>query len=277
MDYTRNNFKFDLFCNSRFNSATNNMITRIQNTFASAINKHISLPRYITVVLDDDLITYLDYKGVGGELLGAWLSWLIKELEQLLSTRKTQLPIKALRDCDPCTYWCVAPTHSNFSKQRNDIRKKLNFCLESTLKGKQDMRILKLKEWDYNDAALVKADKITDYGLYTYWNCIDAAFQFNAKKHKLYVVKMLLNAQAKPKAVMDKNPLARDDIGHRYKDDGSNESSVEEVSCRRHDDVPTFFRRHSSFNTRDRFHWHHSDNHRSRHGDHFLLPRPRRF
>ena len=41
------------------------------------------------------------------------------------------------------------------------------------------MRFLKLKEWNGADTALVKNDKITDHGLYMYWNAIDAAFQFN--------------------------------------------------------------------------------------------------
>ena len=146
-DYISSHYDYHMQCNSRFNSSTENMLVRIQNTLAGAVNKSIALPKYIIVILDDDLITYLDYKGVGvGELLGEWLRWLMTEIEVIIKARKDQLPVKVKRDMEPCIYWCISPTHVNFSAQRNDLRKKLNFCLESLLKNRENMRILKLKK-----------------------------------------------------------------------------------------------------------------------------------
>ena len=176
--YIKTNFDFDMFCNSRYNSPTQNMLVRIQNTVANAINKHIALSRYFLVILDDDLITYLDFKGPGvAELLRKWVSWLIDQMTSAVAERKKQLPIKSKREAEPCIYWCLVPTHKNFSQPCNDTRKKLNFCLESLLKGKQDMRVIKLKEhWDFADQSLVCKDNMTDTGLYSYWKAIDAAF-----------------------------------------------------------------------------------------------------
>ena len=150
-DFICKNFEFNMFCNSCFISSMKNMLTRIQNTMVGAINKHISLPKYLLVVLDDDIITYLDYKGVGAsELLDNWIQWIMSELESLIQKRKDQLPLKAKKEGHPFIYWSMAPTHKNFSSQRNDLRKKMNFCLESILKGKSGMRILKLKEWEFS-------------------------------------------------------------------------------------------------------------------------------
>ena len=47
--YIKDKFEYNMFCNSRFNSPTQNMLVRIQNTVAAAINNNTSLPRYICV------------------------------------------------------------------------------------------------------------------------------------------------------------------------------------------------------------------------------------
>ena len=81
----------------------------------------------------------MDYKGSGvAELLGEWITWLVKVITEAITDRKKQLPAKAKTDFEPCTYWCCAPTHVNFNQQRNELRKKWNYCLETILKGHQE-------------------------------------------------------------------------------------------------------------------------------------------
>ena len=78
--YIKRSFDFEVQCNSKFNSANQNMILRLQNTMAATINKFktVPLPNYILIVLDDDLITYLDYKEEGViDLLAKWIQWVI--------------------------------------------------------------------------------------------------------------------------------------------------------------------------------------------------------
>ena len=78
--YIKSNYEFKPFCNSRFASSTENMLTRLQNSLAMGFNhfKDGRLPQYIVVVLDDDLITYLDFKKEGattcwGSGFNGWL------------------------------------------------------------------------------------------------------------------------------------------------------------------------------------------------------------
>ena len=80
------------------------------------------LPKYIVIVLDDDLITHLNFNEEDGTatLLGSWIEWLAKELESLLQERWKQLPEKSKRLL-PFIYWVNAPTHSFFSKARNQL------------------------------------------------------------------------------------------------------------------------------------------------------------
>ena len=282
-DYIKNNFEFKMYCNSRFNSPTGNMFVRIQNTFAGAVNKNVSLPKYNLIVLDDDLITYMDFKGAGvTKLLGKWIKWLIKEFDIIIQTRKEQLPIKAKESTEPCTYWCLAPTHHNFNQQRNDLRKKLNFCLESLLKGWQDMRVIKLKKWDFNDVQLVSNDKITLKGLFVYWESIDQTLKYNISHHELYLAKSVVNAGAAQSEIRNgPNPHATGSgalASASQNGNRRNETSREDVSSgRRPEEIVEFFDRHRRFD-QDRFHWRRTQNTGQPHsGNRFILPRPRRF
>ena len=76
--FIKDNFEPTPFVNSRFSSSNTNMLSRIQNTFAAALNqmKKMNLPRYVVIVLDDDLITFLNFKDEGAAtLLGTWVKW----------------------------------------------------------------------------------------------------------------------------------------------------------------------------------------------------------
>ena len=64
----------------------------------NAVNSQKSslLPKYVLVVLDDDLISYLDFKREGlATLLGTWVEWLVKKLSEIVKTRLSQLPLKS--------------------------------------------------------------------------------------------------------------------------------------------------------------------------------------
>ena len=258
--FIKTNFDFEAHCNSRFNSANQNMILRLQNTLAGAFNKYkdLPLPKYILVVLDDDLITFIDYKSTGvTDLLAKWINWLIAEFQDLIDKKKKSLPAKAKCAEQPCVYWCAAPLHNNFNHQHNDLRRKLNTCMELIFKGnKNGMRLVKLKNrWDTADSSLVCNDKITDKGLDTYWNAIDASFKFNLQKHKLFLAKNAINSATKTVT---------------GKETHSEDKSHGQFLPREHD-IPRFFKRHSS----DQYHWHsrsaREDHHR--HQSRYFLPR----
>ena len=265
------------------------MLVRLQNTFALAVNSNISLPKYMLVILDEDLIEFLGYREAGmSQMLGRWIHWLIKELEEVISLRKKQLPVRAQKDAEPCTYWSLAPLHCNFTDKTNETRRKLNFCLESLLKGKPRMRLIKIKEiWDFNDKSLVKNNCIMESGFYTYWRAVDAAFKFNACRHEIYLAKM----KANQKLSATNNDHGSNDTSNEDKKTTTNVKSNNEVAQEDHgnystnqrysmDDIPQFFQRHR--HQTDCFHWnrlgHFNQAHRQHQlhqGNRFFLPRPR--
>ena len=94
----KENFEVQPYCNSRFSSNNTNMLARIQNAFAEGINKCKTgnLPKYIIIILDDDLISYLDCKTIDGvaTLFGTWIEWLVAEMKILLNEHYARVPAK---------------------------------------------------------------------------------------------------------------------------------------------------------------------------------------
>ena len=84
------------FCSSRFNDKNSIMLSRLQHSLATALNSKTYLPAYIVILLDDDLIDYLNYlKFKVATLLGHWVEFLAKEFNEMLSTISTP------RTCHP--------------------------------------------------------------------------------------------------------------------------------------------------------------------------------
>ena len=194
--FIKQNFEFTAYVNSKFSNSNGNMLARLQNTFASALNqsKKCNLPNYVIIVLDDDLITYLNFNKEGAAtLMGSWIEWLVKQFKELIATRLSQLPPKA-KKFTPFLYWVNTPTHALFSSQRNKLRIKFNLSLESVIRSEKDMRVIKLKEhWNSKDSTLVVKDRITEEGMSAYWNAVDATFQYNMSKRELYIAKSFIS------------------------------------------------------------------------------------
>ena len=267
--FIKNQFDIHMSCNSKFTSPTTNMLVRIQNSFVAAINKHISLPRYILIILEDDLITFLNFTGPGAaDIFGKWIVCLAGKFKEAIADRKKQLPDKAKCEEEPCIYWVAAPLHKYFSHDRNEIRKAFNFALTSSLK-ETDMRVIKLKKhWEFENRSLVAGDRMTEQGMYQYWEAIDAAFQFNVGKHEFYLAKR----HCTQKVVTTNDSCKEDTVNKNAR--GEKEYSREDSKNQRSvDDMHLFFRRHKN---NDRFHW----NRQQRNSSHapngrFILPKPK--
>ena len=168
--YMKWEFEVLLFCSSRYNDKNENMLSRLQITLADAINKKTVLPEYIVVLLDCDLIDYLDFTGVGmSSLLGNWFEWLCVQFNEMIEARQNQLHPNAKHKDAPFTYWVQAPKHRNFSMEENSVQTKMNNCLESVVKQFSSMRFIKLKQLrSYDDSTLVVNNRFTPERLAIY-------------------------------------------------------------------------------------------------------------
>ena len=192
--YCPDNFEVRGYCNNRYNSNNNNILARLQNTVAGALNKNTWLPKYLAIVLDDDLIKYLDSYRVGiSSMYRMWIEWLVQQVHELIKQKSAKLLTKAKSEI--CVYWVQAPLHLAFGED-NKRRMHFNFCLDAIIKGFDYMRIVKLKDhWSNSDAGLVKNRSFTEDGYDMYWKSFDSTMHFNITKREAFVLKGLHTAQ----------------------------------------------------------------------------------
>ena len=171
------------------------MLSCIKSSLVDGINDEETLPYYMVIVLDADIVNFLDYDGYGVvALLGKWLKYLAEKIQYYCDKRKKALPLKAMKEDYPVIYWATAPHHRFF--RDNHLRAKFNNVLDSTLKLFNNMRTLKMKEvWSYDNPHLVHSSTgiISAYGLSKYWASIDSAIEYNVDKHELFLCKVIRN------------------------------------------------------------------------------------
>ena len=171
-----------------------NMLKGISNAFITAVEKQFQLPRFLIIILYDDVINFTDYdrKGVS-TIFGKYIEFLACEITRLINDTKKSRPAKAVKESYPLVYWMALPQHQNF--QNRDLRLKFNLCLESIICMMSGMHIIKMKEiWDYHNPLLVMdIGQLSQYGAIQYWIAMDAAIRYNAERFAGYGVKKTMN------------------------------------------------------------------------------------
>ena len=153
--FTKENFDIQPFCSSKHNDANTNMLSRLISSLAHGLNERFKLPKFIVIVMDDDLLRYLQYAAVGATgMLGEWIEWLTSQTVELCRLRTVSLPRKAVKIGYPQIYWATPPHHKNFLD--NFGRTKITNAIESVCRTFDNVRMIRMKEiWSYDDVDLV--------------------------------------------------------------------------------------------------------------------------
>ena len=202
------------------------MISRLQISLARAINKSTYLPEYIIIVLEDDIMEFLEYRNYGvSAMYGTWLDWLVKEFSDLISAKQKSLPTGARNENDTQMYWATAVYHELFSLNESQMREKFNNCMETAVKAYDNMRVIKIKEaWDDNNMTAVVNNRITSSGLTQLWKGTDSAFKFNLIKREEFLIREKFRAQqaSRENARNHKRHLSQGDTSHRMDNEERN-------------------------------------------------------
>ena len=175
------------FCSSKQSDSDTNIVRRLKSSLATALNTNWKLPKYIVVILEADIIEYMDYTNFGiSSIYGDILEAIIKEFMELITTRIEQLPTRARRPFYPFLYWAALPMHKNLD---NHTRSKFNLTLDSILKLYPNMRMAHIKDWNHTNENLAQHGKLTGLGTMHYWKAIDSSLSFNIAKHEMIMNK----------------------------------------------------------------------------------------
>ena len=179
--YAFRNFEVREYSNNRYDSLFRNTAGRIRNCLIKAINEHSALPKFIVVVLDDDLTANLHLDIDPDFQLHTITAWLATEFHKAITSYKDMIPSKAKKSFQPSFLWILPPTHKYFGRDNNDLRIAQDDCIKEIAKTKEGMTALEiLKIWSYEDHNLFLEDSyhFTSEGLDNYWASVDAAIRY---------------------------------------------------------------------------------------------------
>ena len=138
--FLKKHFEVMPFCSSKYNDKNANLLSRLQHSFATALNSKVYLPAYVVIVFDDDLIEYLGHKKFKvASMYGQWIEFLAKTFHEMLQLEFDHLSECARPDEPTQLYWLEAVTHHNFAPENTQCREIFNNCLDSVLKIYEDM------------------------------------------------------------------------------------------------------------------------------------------
>ena len=238
-------FEVTSFCSSKYSDKNQNVISRLINTVAAAINKEKSLPKFILLFLDDELIKYINYTNQGvAELLRNWFKWLVNNINDMVAAKKSYLPAKAKRDAEPAIYWNALPFHEEAFD--NEVRNIYNLTLETVLKQQSNMHLIKIKEvWNPFDNNLAVMGIFTPEGRLAFWKAVDKALKFNVAKREEFLAREIL----KPL-----NQHKQQTIGKRAAP-GGDTYCVEDEMENDNETLKRMFHRRRRLDHGDIFHW----------------------
>ena len=174
--YIKENYDIYAFFNN--NHYDTNILSRVRKVLVLALNQQMYLPRFMAIVLDNDLMRFINHSkfGIGLET-GTLVEWLVSAFDKAINTRLDQLQPKCKKQGFPHIIWFGVPMHELF--QDNDVCEKFNESLESTIPLYGNMSLLLPKKgWNACDRGIIKKDSFTLDGMKMYWYAIDAALHF---------------------------------------------------------------------------------------------------
>ena len=153
-----------------------NILGRLRNAMATAINKQSLMPRAVIFVIENDILEAINhYKPGISHLLGKSIEWLMNQIHRMVVTHKEILPSKSRKFKYPAILWCLLPQHEQWSEM-GEYRAKFNFCLKNTASIFREMGILQL-DWDEADPSYFTMGRMNGKGYTYFWLAVDNAFQ----------------------------------------------------------------------------------------------------
>ena len=156
-----------------------NILSRLRNSLVRANNAQILLPKFILVILDDDIMDAIDhYKTSISYGIGQMLEWLINEFHKLVSSHKERLPTKSQKYKYPTFIWVKIPYHEIYG-HCNEFKEKFNAALDKACRLFKEMKTIEIDQrtWRHRGLSYFEEGRISNIGLNLYWQSICNSFE----------------------------------------------------------------------------------------------------
>ena len=162
--------------------ATPSVLARLYNSIHRLFATSKRFPKWIVLITEADISKFLNKPVTGAaEMYGRVLNWLMSALDQLVN--------EAYRDKDtPVLYtkprflWIEPTLHVNYPLDEVNSRRKMIKAMHIVAKAHPSMLTLPLKQgWSESDRSVtlgVRNGKLSDAGVYNFWDAVDNTVRF---------------------------------------------------------------------------------------------------
>ena len=188
-------------------SQNGSVIGRICNSLTTSFNNKQYLPKWIVIIVENDVINGLPYHQSGcSEIYGQIIEYMMSKFTSTVATIQRNYPPKAMKFTWPHFLWIEPSINTNH--QDTTLRMKFIRSLHAVSMSHNNMLVLPLKQgWDTNNPEyfLWHQQRITPKGLRALWSAIDNTIRFADTKlmrnHGLF----LHNAFQKSRIALEMN------------------------------------------------------------------------
>ena len=186
--YMKQNFEISIFFNTDYmktssfehNTQIKNRVARVHNTLVRAMRTRGTLPKFILLILEDDIINFLNFNDYGvSEMQGRVIEFLVKEINASIESFKGFLPNKAKKQRYPQLIWLQPSLHKNY--YNTGLRKKFGTNMNNIVPIYSNNTVLRLKQfWDSENSNLVctHRSRLSAQGHRTFWQAVDRTMRF---------------------------------------------------------------------------------------------------
>ena len=169
------------------------VIARVINGFVNKFNEEKRLPKWVIILLEDDIIEAIPYKQFGiTETYGHVIDYMMSCMKKMVQKIRDELPLKASKFLYPHFVWVEPTLHTN--QQNITLRTKFIRSLHVVAQMHNNVIALPLRyPWNPNYTQLFTwlGQKTTPEGHSTMWSALDSIMKFADTKlmrnHGLYL------------------------------------------------------------------------------------------
>ena len=168
-----------IICEEETNDGSFNLLARLVNTITTALKERSEIPKYLIILLEDDIINYVNYDSFGvTEMFGKIADYLNREIKRTINEFKGKyLPPRARKFTWPQVIWIVPTLNEHYSN--NILRKKFGGELTAIVKNQHQAHGFKLKQlWNNLDSTAVTDGVINETGARKLFNALDRTIRY---------------------------------------------------------------------------------------------------
>ena len=173
--FAKANFEIKKMASNRYHSNYTSALGRIRNTFAKMINQNDRLPKFVVIVLENDVTMSISDACPDGEFHDTcrrMAKWLINEVRKLFMTKNDYLPKRGKRETK--LVWIIPTRHDNYNDDFD--RKVFGKYIQEFARFYENNIALELKQlWDCHENNIFdnRVKRFTNDGLYTFYRALD--------------------------------------------------------------------------------------------------------